>query len=454
MMTNKSKHSLKPIAILLSLLSWCVTTMYADTPCPLEIPGAENTRVGLLIYDLRGDSAILAVNADKMFTPASVMKSVTSAAVMMAVEPNTRIATNIVACGKISDGVLNGNLVVQTWGDPTIESRHFSDNKGFAQNIANALADREITKITGRVIIDESSFEEPGIPAGWLDEDVIWPYGCGLYGANFRDNTISLSMPSGESNPHVPGLKVDYVKAKGGLSAKRQRGSKTFSFKGTVPRKGHRDTYANPDPAATMRHEIETTLEKSGITISGKDVKSGKETIIHSHLSPLVSDILRSLMVRSDNMMAEGMLRLVSYDFSSRKEAIARERQLLSDAGLDVNGIVIEDGSGLSRNDRLSPRFLVNLYRYMLDLPQGQSYVGLFPRAGHDGTMRNFLKDTDLDGVIAMKTGSMRGIQSYSGFKLDENGIPTHAIAIMVNGFTCGRDVLKKEIQHLLLQTF
>ena len=158
-------------------------------------------------------------------------------------------------------------------------------------------------------------------------------------------------------------------------------------------------------------------------------------------------------MVRSDNMMAEGMLRLVSYD-SSRKEAIARERQLFTDAGLDVNGIVIEDGSGLSRNDRLSPRFLVNLYRYMLDLPQGQSYVGLFPRAGHDGTMRNFLKGTDLDGVIAMKTGSMRGIQSYSGFKLDENGIPTHAIAIMVNGFTCGRDVLKNEIQHLLLQTF
>lgn len=441
--------------MLIALLMVAQTAAAASHP--LKISGAESTDVGILIMDLSNDSVLLEVNADRFFVPASVMKSVTSATAMSLLNPDKGFETQIGLEGKVRDGVLDGNLVVEAVGDPTIESRHFPDNLGFADSIAAALVNLGVKKIKGSVIVEEGSFKNPGIPDGWLDEDVLWPYGTGLYGANYRDNTISLSMPAGESTPHVPGLKVNHTKGKGGLSVKRDRNSSTFCFTGTVPKKGHRDTYANPAPGRSMAHEIEAALKRAGIeTENSKSVshKAGHiDKVVYVHTSPALKDILHSLMIRSDNMMAEGMLRAIAPG-RSRSDAVDDEIALWREAGLDVNGMVVEDGSGLSRNDRLSPRFLASLYKYMIELPAGRAYSDLFPRAGREGTMRNILKGTELEGLVAMKTGSMRGVQGFGGYKLDADGNPTHVIIFLINKFTCGRDQLKREIQRVILDTF
>lgn len=424
---------------------------------PLNIGGAESTDVGILIMKLDNDSVLLEVNADRFFVPASVMKSVTSATAMSLLDTDKCFETVVGLDGKIVNGVVDGNLVVEAVGDPTVESRHFPANLGFADSIAAAIVNLGVKKVKGSVIVEETSFLDPGIPAGWLNEDVIWPYGTGLYGANFRDNTISLSMPSGESVPHVPGLKVNHVAGKGGLSVKRDRNSSTFQFTGTVPQKGHRDTYANPAPGRAMAHEVETALKKAGIeVVNSKSVghEAGHiDRVVYTHTSPTLKEILHSLMIRSDNMMAEGMLRAIAPG-QSRADAVDDELTLWREAGLDVDGVVVEDGSGLSRKDRLSPRFLASLYKYMSELPDGRAYSDLFPRAGKEGTMRNFLKGTRLEGQVAMKTGSMRGVQGFGGYKLDNDGNPTHVIIFLINNFTCGRDQLKKEIQRVILEAF
>ena len=84
----------------------------------------------------------------------------------------------------------------------------------------------------------------------------------------------------------------------------------------------------------------------------------------------------------------------------------------------------------------------------------GDTYLSLFPLAGLHGTMKNFLADTPLEGRVAMKTGSMKGVQSYSGYLLDEEGRPTHLLVFMANGFKCSRQALKNDIQRLLLELF
>lgn len=445
----KISYTSRLLCLIFTVLA-LVSANAAKAAFPYGIKGIDPTKVGVLIVDLKADTVVMDHNATKWLVPASVMKSVTSAAVLMTTPADERLITYVFRDGNIdSNGILNGNLIIKVSGDPTVESRHFPGNKGFVDSIVSAVRKNGIKKLKGEIKV-LSTFEDEGIPDGWLDEDVIWPYGTGLYGANFRDNLTTLSLPSGTTNPHVPGVGVDYAASKASLSIKRKRGSKTFSVTGKMPRGGYSETYANPDPAATMEHEIKDGLTKAGVIIDGAEIIGDDPIEIYSHTSPTVMEILRSLMVRSDNMMAEGMLRTLAPGHS-RHDAIDVERRLWDEIGLPVSDLVIEDGSGLSRNDRLSPQFLTELYRHMLTTSVAGTYVSLFPRAGHDGTMRNFLKSTRLEGKIAMKTGSMRGVQCFGGYMLDDNGKPSHSIVVLVNGFTCDRSQVKGAIASMLL---
>lgn len=158
-------------------------------------------------------------------------------------------------------------------------------------------------------------------------------------------------------------------------------------------------------------------------------------------------------MVRSDNLFAEGMLRALAPD-DSRDAAIGREKELWTSRGLDMECAIIFDGSGLTRGDRLQPRFVADLLEWMIKSPIGDLYLSFFPRAGVDGTMKNFLAKTPLCGSLALKTGSMNAVQSFAGYRLDESGKPTHVIVIIINGFTCKRPELRTAVEDLLLETF
>lgn len=90
----------------------------------------------------------------------------------------------------------------------------------------------------------------------------------------------------------------------------------------------------------------------------------------------------------------------------------------------------------------------------MAKSPLADTYVNLFPKAGREGTVKNFLKNTVLEGKLVLKSGSMNGVHCYAGYKLGRNGKPTHAIVIIVNNFFCSRDALRKEMQRFLLAVF
>lgn len=156
-------------------------------------------------------------------------------------------------------------------------------------------------------------------------------------------------------------------------------------------------------------------------------------------------------MYRSDNLMAEGMLRATAPG-RSRSEALSNELKFWEERGIDVTGISLEDGSGLSRNNRMTPYFLAEILDWMrLNKNSNNQYINIFPVAGRSGTMRNFLKGTKLEGKFVAKTGSMRNVQCYAGFKLDDNGQPTHLVVVMLNNFS-DRARLKKALEQLLLE--
>ena len=421
---------------------------------PLRVKGVDTVRTSILIRDLRFGVDIVAENIDRSLIPASVMKSVTVASMLNLADTQERFSTPVIAEGVISDSVLDGNIVVRVCGDPTIESQYFPASQGFADSSASGLERLGVKTVRGRVIIDESDFPDATTPPGWMDEDIPWYYGARLQGANFRDNRFRLRLPSKSTEPFVPDLKFNYVKGRGKrVKIDRKDGSETFIVTGNT-RRGLSDVFATPYPYKVMRHEIVSKLEGRGIKVEGgKLPPADMVREVYVHRSPAFADIMRSLMYRSDNLMAEGILRAITPG-GTRSDAINEELAVWSMAGVSAHGVEIKDGSGLSRDNRLTARFLADMYQYMITDPFASDYSSLFPRAGYDGTMRNFLAGTPLEGRVAMKTGSMKGVQSYAGYLFDEEGNPTHILVFMINNFRCSRAALKNDIQRLLLEKF
>lgn len=158
-------------------------------------------------------------------------------------------------------------------------------------------------------------------------------------------------------------------------------------------------------------------------------------------------------MVRSDNLFAEGILRSIAPD-ASRKEAINREKELWATRGINTRYTIINDGSGLTRANRLSAHFIGDVLEWMSRSEYADTYAGFFPRAGKEGTMRGFLAKTPLTGLVALKTGSVSTVQCYAGYKFSGDGKPTHVIVILVNGFFCPRKYVREAAENLLLDIF
>ncbi len=115
-----------------------------------------------------------------------------------------------------------------------------------------------------------------------------------------------------------------------------------------------------------------------------------------------------------------------------------------------MQGVNIVDGSGLSRQNRVTARFMAYV---LAERSENPYYASFFPLAGQEGTLRSFLAETPLEGYVALKTGSMKGIQCYAGYKLDDNYAPTHIIVVMMNEMT-NRTAAREGLKKALLTVF
>lgn len=158
-------------------------------------------------------------------------------------------------------------------------------------------------------------------------------------------------------------------------------------------------------------------------------------------------------MMRSDNQYAEALFRTFAVENGrkgSLEEAAGQETRLWKKDKAPMQGVNIVDGSGLSRHNRVTADFMAHVLR------QGSSdpyYASFFPLAGQEGTLKRFLSGTPLEGYVALKTGSMNGIQCYAGYKLDDDYVPTHIIVVMLNEME-DRASARNVVEKILLDLF
>ncbi|MCM1451726.1 MAG: D-alanyl-D-alanine carboxypeptidase/D-alanyl-D-alanine-endopeptidase [Clostridium sp.] len=423
----------------------------------LGFEGESHALVGIYVKDLSSDKVIASNNPEVAMAPASVMKSITAASALSVLGPEYTFSTPVYLYGKPDaddPSTWRGNLVVESCGDPTIDSKSFKSQPTLWREISRGLDRLGIRRITGKVIVEQSLPDAGCIPS-WEVEDVAWPYGAGLYGFNFRDNVFNLWPATLRTEPFQPGLEVVVCESEDGTDLIRGVDSNKLSVWGRDPRNEKWSVECSmPDPAAAYQYLLNENLKSKGIEVMGRDIDDDSaRSLVCLHSSPLCADILRETLVVSHNLFAEAMLRAIA-DGASRSEALKAESDALQAMGVSVRYNQILDGSGLSRADRLQPKFISDVLQAMSKTKYASQYVSLFPKAGVEGTVAGLLSKTRLKGQLAFKSGSMGAVQCFAGYKLDANGKPTHTVVILVNAFYCPRSSVRASIEKFLLDTF
>ncbi len=413
---------------IVSALVALVSAGIAFGQCPLAFDGSDQALVGVYIAPLNGGAAIADYNSSRLFIPASVMKAVTTAAAICRRGGDYRWETTVTAQGRIRSGVLDGNITITGSGDPTLGSDQFKTGRqSFLSALKEAAVAKGIDRITGKV--DEGKpWPNQGPVPSWEIEDIPGIDGAGFYTLNYSDNVFVLSYPSMKTYPNVPGIELRYRGGSGGLRFFRNPGSNEINIYGQLGRRQKRASMkcSMPNPPAVLLAEADSIFHSGR-----KAVSASSDTLrLLTYRSPELRDVVRSMMIRSDNQMAEATLRLLAPG-ESRGAALAAERSLLTNLGVDLKGARLADGSGLSRHNAISPVQLASVLKVMA---RNGDYVGSFARVGLDGTVKNFMRGIPGRENFVLKSGSMTGVVCYVGYRLDpQTKAPTHVIAVMIN---------------------
>jgi serine-type D-Ala-D-Ala carboxypeptidase/endopeptidase (penicillin-binding protein 4) len=444
---------------------------------------------GLLVADRDTGETLYSLNQDHFFTPASNAKIFTTALALATLGPDYRFHTTLESKGLLSsDGRLNGDLILVGRGDPDLSNRKFpydkkSDTDGPVNKVLAEMADAAVAKglreVAGDVTGDDSYFPYDPYPSGWSVGDVFFRFGAPVSAIAFNDNMVSVEMRPGAGSGDPPAIAVDPADAmktfavelamvgasdKSDFAVVRQPGTNFLLLRGTIS-PGHapmRIDLAMPDPARTAAGELKALLEARGVRITGgirvqhgappKMTAAGEPiltpfdpaaitsnaTVLVEHLSQPLLEIVRVTNKVSQNLHAELLLRTVGREklgVGSTAAALKAEKDFLQAVGIADGDVTLSDGSGLSRDDLVTPRAAVALLNYAAQQPWGSAFVSTLPVAGVDGTLENRMKNSAATGFVAAKTGAADHARALSGYATTRGGEDL-VFSIFVNNST------------------
>jgi D-alanyl-D-alanine carboxypeptidase/D-alanyl-D-alanine-endopeptidase (penicillin-binding protein 4) len=415
------------------------------------------------VHSLRHGETLYSLNSFRLQVPASNQKQLTAAVAAERLGWDYHYTTRIFATGAIdSNGALNGDLVIVSDGDPTINPRH-PERWAIFDEWGKQLAAKGIRTITGHLIGDDNAFEEPGWSPGWAWDDLAFGYGAAASALQYHENQVELLIGPGREagaraiisvSPSGSGLIVDHqvTTAVAGESNRimllRTPGSQVLTVTGQVAFGSTPITeYAAVDnPTQVYLNAMRVAFGRQGVNIERTPVDidaarpqpdMSKATLLVEDKSPPLGEIVDVTLKWSRNIYAETMLRSMAPDGAPKSAAggLVALEETLNDWGIFGDYFIAKDGSGLSRYDYLSADALAWLLTYVwMDPRHADLYRAAMPLFGVNGNVANRLKDTPASGRVWAKTGSMSQVRSLSGYLETLEGEPL-VFAFIVNGF-------------------
>lgn len=485
----------------LLLIVCCIPALEAQTPLPikqlLKAPYMQGATFSLMVKEVADGSVLYSYDAGREVTPASVMKLVTTATALELIGADYRYPTTLEYDGEIGNGILRGNLYIRGSGDPTLGSSHFASDRSsytpsrntFIPEWIAALRKAGIGKIEGAVIADESIFDTEGISLKWVGEDLGSYYGAGSYGLSVFDNLYKLFFQTGApgGRPRIVGSEPNisssvrfhnYLRSAAVASDSSFITGAPFApdryIYGVVP--SNREQYVLkgdiPDPALFLSQYLTTELNKAGISVASPPScyrieseagtwQTGERREIATTYSPTLKEIVRVANEVSHNLFADALIKTIGLQYEPRRGEVVSSfnrgievlRRHWLKKGLDVSPLWMYDGSGLAATGKVSAAFVADLLCYMATASEASTaFNASLPQAGIEGSVRNFLKGTALQGKARIKSGSMSRVKGYAGY-VDWQG-KRYAVALFANNYACDGRQMTQALEGLLKRLF
>ena len=366
----------------------------AATLAPLLATPALAGGVSAEVVDVAGGEVLFDDGADRPVTPASTAKLLTAVAALTTLDPEDTLETTVVA------GAAPGEVVLVGGGDPTLSTTVPSRTYPGAATVADLAAQVQAALPAGtavtRVLVDNSLFEGPLTAEGWGVEDA----------------------PSGYASP-VTATAVDGARVRPGENAR------------------------SGSPGTDAGRALAAALGAPGATVELGEAPDGAETLGSVRSAP-VARLVEQALSQSDNLLADSLARHVALarglpaSFEGSAEAVPAA---LTDLGVDVSGVELYDGSGLSRLDLVTPAVLTELVAGAADgsLEGASAVVSGLAVAGYDGTLadRGDADPASAPGAVRGKTGTLLGVHGLAGTVVTADG-RLLAYALVANGTVGG----------------
>lgn len=461
----------------ISILGFSQTNVEVELHKILSQPDYKNTTVGIHVVNFESGTSIVEYNSNGLLIPASTLKIVTSAAALEILGPDYRFKTEIGYVGELKENnELKGDLVFIGGGDPTLGSMYFINsvsNTNFINLWVQKIKSAGIQQVSGDIILDTSIYDSEKVPSTWIWGDIGNYYGVGANAFTCYDNLFRITFKSparaGEltsiisTYPKIQGLEISNEVVSSEINSDRAYvfGSpldKTRVIRGTIPKGRNAFTIkaAVHQPEEILANELMASLAKEGIFISG-GVKFQKSDIpkfqnIYIHESPALSEIIKVLNHESVNLFAEHLVKQVAAEkagIGDREKGIELITEFWKSKGIIENDFFMEDGSGLSHFNAISPNQINSILVYMAqESENSEAFINSLPTAG-SGTLASFNTNYFSGNILQAKSGSMTRVRCYAGFILTDSGNKL-AFSIMFNHFSGSSSKLVIEIENIL----
>jgi D-alanyl-D-alanine carboxypeptidase/D-alanyl-D-alanine-endopeptidase (penicillin-binding protein 4) len=431
----------------------------------LAAPEVRHARWGVLIVDPDRGDTLYSRDAGKLFVPASNQKILTSAVSLDALGPDHRFRT-ILTGGPVRGGVLESDLIVIGRGDPSVSDHMAGDAMLPIRTIADALAQRGITRIRGVVAAGGDAFPDQTAGFGWQLEDFEAPYGAvvdellfnegfstlHVFGGRVAGEPTSVRTAPARSFPRVRNLATTVARVGADTVARLDAAKDSVTWDiiltGTIPAGDSAVVdVTHRDPRTAYVAALREALLARGIAVgdSSRGVPAVADTLFVLE-SPPLSHLLQYFMKPSQNQIGEMLFKGVSLartDTGSARVARRLFAERLRAWGAEPDGFLVYDGSGLSRRDMVSPETIVRVLDAMRRGPHFQTYFDAFPVAGVDGTLRARMRGTVGEANVRGKTGTLGNVRSLSGYVTTASG-QVLLYSILCNNYLVGTDYISR----------
>ncbi len=413
-------------------------------------------RWSLIAVSLDAGDTLFAEAPDSALVPASNVKLLTSAAALHHLGADYRFVTYLLADGPVSDGVLDGDLVLLGSGDPTLSDRTDGPGPGILDRMSEAVLAAGIHRVTGNVVGDATLFGGSGLGPAWPTDDFDDWYAAPATALSFNGNVVTLRVEAGAYDgarptvhtiPDGAGIPIEIraVTVRGiarrPLAIGRTAPGEPILVDGEIrtggPDRWRRLTVTDPPlfAATLLTGKLRAAgIEVQGVPLSvtgdassrttGRDVwapalgEEGSLRVLASHRSEPLAEILRVVNVQSNNLYAELILKAMGRtvvgngSFEGGVEAV--RRYLIRDVGLDGSRFHIADGSGLSSENRISAGDFVRVLRHLSNSGDWEVFWGTLPEAGNRRELGRMYR-TPAAGNLRAKTGTLRRVSALTG---------------------------------------